>query len=79
MLDEIWVDNAPTVAQFKQQSTTSALAKVASLLVKPVEVRTTALSEISCTTFPHVINGANGSKFVGDPHTPSMDKYSSFS
>src|SRR5215510_4431607 len=23
-------------------------------------------------TYPHVMNGANGSKFVGDPHTPSI-------
>src|SRR5215831_12470479 len=24
-------------------------------------------------TYPHVMNGANGSKFVGDPHTPSIN------
>ena len=24
-------------------------------------------------TYPHVTNGANGSKFVGDPHTPSIN------
>ena len=44
MLDEIWVDNAPSVAQFKQQYTTSALARVASLIVKPVEARNLMLT-----------------------------------
>src|SRR5215813_106411 len=24
-------------------------------------------------TYPHVTNGVNGSKFVGDPHTPSIN------
>lgn len=46
MLDEIWVDNESLVAHVKRLYMTTALAQVASLVAKPVEVR--KYSEINC-------------------------------
>jgi quinol monooxygenase YgiN len=45
LMYEIWVDNESLVAHLKQQYMTSALAQVASLVAKPVEIR--KYSEIS--------------------------------